>query len=182
MNMVFPLLSTVIFLPLAVALVLTLLPRKNTSLVKVFTLVWTILEFGLSLPLFFNFNEKTAGMQFMENLPWFPEFGIGYTIGVDGISMLLVLLTTFLTVLCVLCSWNSITDKVKEYHVSFLLLETAMLGALCSLDLVLFYIFWELMLVPMYLIIGVFGGPNRVYAAVKFFLFCLLYTSDAADE
>ena len=174
MDMVFPLLSTVIFLPLAVALVLILLPRKNHLLIKVFTLIWTILEFGLSLPLFFNFNEKTAGMQFMENLDWFPEYGIGYTLGVDGISMLLVLLTTFLTVLCVLCSWNAITDKVKEYYASFLLLETAMLGALCSLDLVLFYIFWELMLVPMYLLIGVWGGPRRIYAAIKFFLFTMV--------
>src|SRR3989339_1456738 len=173
MDMVFPLLSTVIFLPLAVALVLILLPRQKPLLIKVFTLAWTILEFGLSLPLFFLFNEKTAGMQFMENLEWFPEFGIGYTLGVDGISMLLVLLTTFLTVLCVLCSWNAITDKVKEYYASFLLLETAMLGALCALDLVLFYIFWELMLVPMYLLIGVWGGPNRIYAAIKFFLFTM---------
>ena len=174
MDMVFPLLSTIIFLPLTVALVLILLPRKNPLLIKVFTLIWTILEFGLSLPLFFNFNEKTAGMQFMENLDWFPEFGIGYTLGVDGISMLLVLLTTFLTVLCVLCSWNAITDKVKEYYASFLLLETAMLGALCALDLVLFYIFWELMLVPMYLLIGVWGGPRRIYAAIKFFLFTMV--------
>src|SRR3989339_2089009 len=174
MDMVFPLLSTVIFLPLAVALVLILLPRQKPLLIKVFTLAWTILEFGLSLPLFFLFNEKTAGMQFMENLEWFPEFGIGYTLGVDGISMLLVLLTTFLTVLCVLCSWESIKDKIKEYYVSFLLLETAMIGALCALDLVLFYIFWELMLIPMYLLIGVWGGPNRIYAAIKFFLFTMV--------
>ena len=113
-------------------------------------------------------------MQFVEQRAWFPEFGISYLLGIDGISMLLVLLTTFLTVLCVLCSWEAIEAKIKEYYVSFLVLETALIGALCALDLVLFYIFWELMLVPMYLLIGVWGGPRRIYAAIKFFLFTMV--------
>ena len=104
-------------------------------------------------------------MQFVEQREWYPEWGISYLLGIDGISMLLVMLTTFITVLCILCSWESIKDKIKEYYVSFLFLETAMIGALCALDLVLFYIFWELMLIPMYLLIGVWGGPNRIYAA-----------------
>ena len=174
MDMTFPFLSTIIFLPLAGALLLTLLPRKNSLFIKSFALVWSLLEFALSLPLFFNFNEKTAGMQFLEHRDWFPEWGASYIIGVDGISMLLVMLTTFLTVLCVLCSWESIGEKIKEYYASFLLLETAMIGALCALDLVLFYIFWELMLVPMYFLIGVWGGPRRIYAAIKFFLFTMV--------
>ena len=174
MNMTYPLLSLVIFLPLGGAVVLMLLPRGNPSLAKIWALVLTIIEFIVSLPLFFNFNEKTAAMQFVEDVQWFPELGISYAIGVDGLSMLLVLLTTFLTILCVLASWESIKDKVKEYYISFLVLETAMIGALCALDLVLFYIFWELMLVPMYLLIGVWGGPRRIYAAIKFFLFTMV--------
>jgi NADH-quinone oxidoreductase subunit M len=173
MNQTFPLLSAVIFLPLAGALLLMLLPRQKALFIKVSALIWTLLEFALSLPLFFNFNEKTPGMQFVERREWFPEWGISYLLGIDGISMLLVMLTTFLTVLCVLCSWRGIEEKIKEYYVTFLLLETAMIGALCALDLVLFYIFWEIMLVPMYLLIGVWGGPRRIYAAVKFFLFTM---------
>src|SRR3989304_589612 len=174
MDMTFPLLSAIIFLPIAGALFVMLVPRKNSLFIKVFALVLTILEFGFSLPLFFNFDEKTTGMQFTENLDWFPEFGISYLLGIDGISMLLVMLTTFLTLLCVLCSWKAIEDKIKEYYVSFLLLETAMIGALCALDLVLFYIFWELMLIPMYFLIGVWGGSRRIYAAIKFFLFTMV--------
>ncbi|MGA2958271.1 MAG: proton-conducting transporter membrane subunit, partial [Thermodesulfobacteriota bacterium] len=96
-----------------------------------------------------------------------------YFLGIDGISLLLILLTTFLTVLCVLVSWKAIEKRVKEYFITFLFLETAMVGTLCSLDLVLFYIFWELMLIPMYLLIGVWGGPRRIYAAIKFFLFTM---------
>jgi NADH-quinone oxidoreductase subunit M len=174
MNPTFPLLSAIIFLPLAGALLLMLVPRERVSLIKISVLLWTLLEFFLSLPLFFRFDEGTSGMQFVEQREWFPEWGISYFLGIDGISMLLVLLTTFLTVLCVLCSWESIERRLKEYCVSFLLMETAMIGALCSLDLVLFYLFWELMLVPMYFLIGVWGGPGRIYAAIKFFLFTMV--------
>ncbi|MCL5807715.1 MAG: NADH-quinone oxidoreductase subunit M [Deltaproteobacteria bacterium] len=173
MNQTFPLLSTLIFFPLAGALLLLLVPRRHALFIKASVLIWTLLEFALSLPLFYRFNEKTAAMQFVELKEWYPEWGISYLLGIDGISMLLIMLTTFITILCILCSWESIKDKIKEYYVSFLLLETAMIGALCALDLVLFYIFWELMLIPMYLLIGVWGGPNRIYAAVKFFLFTM---------
>jgi NADH-quinone oxidoreductase subunit M len=173
MSETFPLLSTLIFFPLAGALLLMLLPRRNALFIKAATLIWTLLEFVLSLPLFFQFND-IAAMQFVEQREWYPEWGISYLLGIDGISMLLVMLTTFITVLCILCSWESIKDKIKEYYVSFLLLETAMIGALCALDLVLFYIFWEVMLIPMYFLIGVWGGPNRIYAAVKFFLFTMV--------
>jgi len=174
MNQTFPLLSTLIFFPLAGALLLMLVPRRHALFIKASTLIWTLLEFALSLPLFYRFNENTAAMQFVELKEWYPEWGISYLLGVDGISMLLIMLTTFITILCILCSWESIKDKLKEYYVSFLILETAMIGALCALDLVLFYIFWELMLIPMYLLIGVWGGPNRIYAAVKFFLFTMV--------
>jgi len=174
MDQTFPLLSTLIFLPLVGALLVMLLPRQNVLLIKAATLFLTLVEFALSLPLFFQFDEKTAAMQFVEQREWYPEWGISYLLGIDGISMLLVMLTTFITVICILCSPESIKDKIKEYFVSFLILETAMIGALCALDLVLFYIFWELMLIPMYLLIGVWGGPNRIYAAVKFFLFTMV--------
>ena len=113
-------------------------------------------------------------MQFVEKAAWFPEWGISYLLGIDGISLLLVLLTTFLTILCVLVSWKAIQTRVKEYYITFLFLETAMIGTLCALDLVLFYIFWELMLIPMYLLIGIWGGPRRIYAAIKFFLFTMV--------
>ncbi|MBU2226494.1 MAG: NADH-quinone oxidoreductase subunit M [Proteobacteria bacterium] len=174
MNQTFPLLSALIIFPLAGALLVMLLPRRNAFLIKVSALIWTLVEFALSLQLFFTFAENDAGMQFVEQRAWFPELGIDYFLGTDGISMLLVMLTTLITVLCILCSWKAIEDKMKEYYVSFLVLETAMIGALCALDLVLFYIFWELMLVPMYLLIGVWGGPRRIYAAIKFFLFTMV--------
>ncbi|MDI6776870.1 MAG: NADH-quinone oxidoreductase subunit M [Syntrophales bacterium] len=173
-DMTFPLLSILIFLPLAGAVVLFLAPRKNALFIKTFTLICTLLEFAVSLPLYFYFDEKTTGMQFVEKMDWFPEWGVSYFLGIDGISVLLVLLTTFLTIPCILCSWKDIKEKVKEYYIAFLFLETAMIGALCALDLVLFYIFWELMLVPMYLLIGVWGGPRRIYAAIKFFLFTMV--------
>lgn len=168
-----PILTFLIFFPLLGAVLLLFVDRKSTLFIKVFTLVFSIAEFGISLPLFFIFDEKAKGMQFMEKVSWFPEWGISYSLGIDGISLLLLLLTTFLTVICVLCSWKAIEDKVKEYHIIFLFLETAMIGTLCSLDLVLFYIFWELMLIPMYLLIGIWGGPRRIYAAIKFFLFTM---------
>ena len=173
-DMTFPLLSTLIFLPIAGAVVLFLVPRRNALFIKVFTLICTLIEFAVSLLLYFDFDEKTTGMQFVEKREWFPEWGVTYFLGIDGISVLLVLLTTFLTILCILCSWKEIKEKVKEYYIAFLFLETAMIGTLCALDLVLFYVFWELMLVPMYFLIGVWGGPRRIYAAIKFFLFTMV--------
>lgn len=170
----FPVLSTLIYLPLLGAVILLFVSRRQESLIKGFTLAVSLVEFALSLPLFFYFKEGTAAMQFVERKPWFPEWGIQYFLGIDGISLLLVLLTTFLTVICVLASWRAIESRVKEYYITFLFLETAMIGTLCALDLVLFYIFWELMLIPMYLLIGIWGGPRRIYAAIKFFLFTMV--------
>jgi NADH-quinone oxidoreductase subunit M len=170
----FPILSTLIYVPLLGAVLLLFVNRKHELFIKSFALVFTIIEFALSLPLFFLFNDEAKGMQFVEKAGWFPEWGMSYFLGIDGISLLLVLLTTFLTILCVLISWKSIENRVKEYFVTFLFLETAMIGTLCSLDLILFYVFWELMLIPMYLLIGVWGGPRRIYAAIKFFLFTMV--------
>jgi NADH-quinone oxidoreductase subunit M len=174
MEQPFPILSTLIYFPLLGAIILLFVNRANKSFIKVFTLVFTLIEFAMSLPLFFWFDDKAKGMQFVERAAWFPEWGISYFLGIDGISLLLVLLTTFLTVLCVLCSWTAIEERVKEYYITFLFLEMAMVGTLCSLDLILFYVFWELMLIPMYLLIGVWGGPRRIYAAIKFFLFTMV--------
>ncbi len=162
------------YVPLFAAILLLFVNRKHELFIKGFTLAFSIIEFAISLPLFFYFNEQAKGMQFVEKASWFPEWGMSYFLGIDGISLLLVLLTTFLTVLCVLISWKAIENRVKEYFVTFLFLETAMIGTLCSLDLILFYVFWELMLIPMYLLIGVWGGPRRIYAAIKFFLFTMV--------
>lgn len=168
-----PILTFLIFFPLLGAVILLFVNRENTLLIKSATLIFSLFELFASIPLFYKFSNSAKGMQFVEKADWFPDWGISYHLGIDGISLLLVLLTTFLTVICVLCSWKAIEDRVKEYYIMFLFLETAMIGTLCALDLVLFYIFWELMLIPMYLLIGVWGGPNRIYAAIKFFLFTM---------
>lgn len=169
----FPILSTLLYVPLLGAIILLFVNRKYELFIKSFTLVFSIVEFAISLPLFFYFNEQAKGMQFVEKAAWFPEWGMSYFLGIDGISLLLVLLTTFLMILCVLISWKAIENRVKEYFIAFLFLETACIGTLCALDLVLFYVFWELMLIPMYLLIGIWGGARRIYAAIKFFLFTM---------
>ena len=169
-----PILSIVIFFPMLGVLFLLLIDKENETVIKGTALVFSIIEFFISLPLIVGFNPNTSDFQFVEKTPWVKAMGIQYFLGIDGISLLLVMLTTFLTVLCILSSWDAIKNHVKEYMISMLFLETGMLGALISLDLVLFYIFWELMLIPMYLLIGVWGGPRRVYAAVKFFLYTMV--------
>jgi NADH-quinone oxidoreductase subunit M len=169
-----PILSLLIFFPIVGAIILLFINKEKAGTIRVVTLIFSIVEFVISLPLFFAFNPKTASMQFAEDYWWVQSYGISYKLGIDGISLLLVLLTTFLTVLCILCSWRAITFRVKEYMISFLFLETGMIGALVSLDLILFYVFWEVMLIPMYLLIGVWGDPKRrIYAAIKFFLFTM---------
>jgi NADH-quinone oxidoreductase subunit M len=136
-------------------------------------LACTMLTFFLSLRLFFSFDAVSTGFQFVEYTAWLPEYGINYFVGIDGISLFLVVLTTFLMPVCLLASWNDITARVKSYVFFMLFLETGMLGAFITLNLFAFYVFWEVMLVPMYFIIGMWGGPRRVYAAVKFFLFTM---------
>ncbi|RLA96554.1 MAG: NADH-quinone oxidoreductase subunit M [Deltaproteobacteria bacterium] len=168
-----PLLSVVTFLPLVGALLLLFAPREREDWIKGFALGVTLLDFVLSLALFIYFDDGVAGMQFVERVPWIKQWGVSYYMGIDGISLLLILLTTYLMVLSILSSWSAIEKGIKEYMIAFLLLETGMIGTFCALDLVLFYIFWEFTLIPMYLIIGVWGGPRRVYAAVKFFLYTM---------
>jgi NADH-quinone oxidoreductase subunit M len=170
----YPILSTVIFLPVLGALLILLSRRSWESLAKWIALGTSIATFFLSVPLFTMFDKSTHKMQFVEKFKWIPDWNIYYFIGVDGISVLFILLSTLTAILCVLISWESIKTKVKEFYISILLTTAFMIGVFCSLDFFLFYIFWEAMLIPMFLIIGVWGGPNRIYAAIKFFLYTLV--------
>src|SRR6185369_17144751 len=168
-----PLLSTVLWLPLIAAVVLAFFPRSATGPIKGLGLFASTLTFLLSLMILAAFQEGFAGFQLTEVRSWIPQWGINYSLGVDGISLWLVLLTTLLTPIVLLSSWNTIHKHPKEYVIAMLVMETAMIGAFLATDLVLFYVFFELMLLPMYLIIGVWGGANRIYAAIKFFLFTI---------
>ena len=166
-------LSTVTFLPTAGAVLIALMPRRAEGAIKTLTIAVSVATFLVSLPLYAAFDPSTASYQFVEARAWMPTLGITYHLGVDGISLLLVLLTTFLMPLTLLASWTAIETRWKEFAVTMLLLETGMLGVFVALDLFLFYVFWEAMLVPMYLIIGIWGGARRVYAAIKFVLYTL---------
>ncbi len=170
------LLSIVTFFPLATALALLLagsLFRLPDSLWRSIAMGTSALNFLLSLRLFANYAPERAGFQMLEYAPWIPDYGIHYFVGIDGISLVLVLLTTFLVPVVFVASWNDIQRSVRSYVFFMLALETGMIGAFVSLNLFQFYLFWELMLVPMYFIIGIWGGQRRVYAAVKFFLFTM---------
>lgn len=173
-----PLLSFTTFLPLAGVALILLFCRGNTPdvvrNVRYVALWTTVITFVLSLFIWFNFDPRNPGYQLVEKAAWIPEFGISYHMGVDGISMLFVILSTFLMPLCILSSWEAVQTRVKEYMIAFLVLETLMVGMFCALDFVLFYMFFEGVLIPMFLIIGVWGGARRVYAAFKFFLYTLL--------
>ena len=166
-------LTLVTFVPLAGALLLILSPRKD-NLVRWFALVVTVLAFVFSLHLPVHFDRAASGFQYQINIPWIGSPNIHYHLGIDGISMWLVVLATFLSPLCVLISWKSVQERVKEFFILLLILETALIGVFVSLDLFLFYFFWEASLIPMALIIGIFGHERRVYAAVKFFLFTMI--------
>lgn len=170
-EMGFPILSTLIFLPLAGALALLCIPGDTAK--KIWSLLITIVTAAISLPLYWNFDPTTARYQFGEHAPWITSLNINYTLGIDGISLLLVLLTTLIMPLCVLGSWKYITKRIKEFMICLLLMETSMLGVFMALDFVLFYVMWEAMLIPMYLLIAVWGGPRKVYASIKFFLYTL---------
>jgi NADH-quinone oxidoreductase subunit M len=168
------LLTAVTFLPAAGAAALLFVRRDRDGVIRGAGLAVTVATFLLSLPLYFGFDATSAGYQFEELAAWMPVFGVGYHIGIDGISLLLVLLTTFLTPLALASAWTAVTDRAKEFVITMLVLETGMLGVFVSLDLFLFYVFWEAMLIPMYLIIGVWGGDHRVYAAIKFVLYTMV--------
>jgi NADH-quinone oxidoreductase subunit M len=167
------LLTVVTFLPALGALLVFFLPRGRPDLVKATGFGVAAATFLASVPLYLRFDGADASYQFVEHRPWMPSLGIGYHLGIDGISLLLVLLTTFLMPLTLLSAWHAIESRWKEFAITMLLLETGMVGVFAALDLFLFYVFWEAMLVPMYLIIGIWGGSNRVYAAIKFILYTL---------
>jgi NADH-quinone oxidoreductase subunit M len=167
------LLSLVLFAPLAGFLILLLIPGSQKNLIKVWANLVGFASFLISLPLVSRFDKTVAGFQMVERADWIPSIGAKYLIGIDGISLLLVMLTTLVGSLAILSSWNAIDHRVKQYYAMFLLLQTGMIGVFVSLDFFLFYVFWELVLVPMYFIIGVWGGPRKLYAAIKFFLYTL---------
>ena len=171
------LLSIVTYTPLAGALLL-LLPvfrgREREGAVRWFANGVGLLGFLVSLPLWFWYDRSAEGFQFVEKHDWIPSIGVQYFFGADGISVLLILLTTLLGAIAILSSWTAITDRVRPYYVFLLLLQAGMLGVFCALDLFLFYVFWEVMLVPMYFLIGIWGSARRLYAAIKFFLYTLV--------
>lgn len=171
--MTFPLLSMVLFLPLVGALLLMGFSRLQLTAIRVCTMIVMLLTFAVSVALFLLFDNAEPQMQWVERVPWIASMGIDYHIGVDGISLPLVLLTTLLSPLAYLQSWNSIEAKVKEFAIFMLILETGMLGVFLSLDMFLFFIFWEIILVPMYFMIGIWGGDNRQHAMVKFILYTM---------
>jgi len=169
-----PLLSIVTFLPLLGVIVIALLPRHNHNLIRGAALTTALATFAASLLLLVGFDAGAEGFQYREQVEWIAAFGISYKMGVDGISLALVVLTTTLTWISILASWQPINTRVKEYMISFLVLEVGMVGVFLALDMFLFYVFWEIVLVPMYLIIGIWGGANRVYATIKFVLYTLV--------
>jgi NADH-quinone oxidoreductase subunit M len=172
----FPILSLITWLPLVGCVVIMSVRGDEATVASNarWTALWTsLLVLALSLVLWAKFDPREPGFQFNESISWLPHYRIGYKMGVDGISVLFVLLSTVLTPICILASWESVHAKVREFVISFLILETMMVGTFCATDFVVFYMFFEGVLIPMYLIIGVWGGPRRVYSAVKFFLFTL---------
>ncbi len=169
-----PILSTVIWLPVLGGMLVAFSGDKAPNVSRWLALVVAVLTFLLSLSLYTGFDSGTASMQFQENIPWIESFKVNYHLGVDGISMPLIILTTFITILVVIAGWEVIQNKPSQYMAAFLVMEGVMVGVFSALDAMLFYVFWEAMLIPMFLIIGIWGGPNRVYATIKFFLYTFL--------
>src|SRR2546421_6152638 len=168
------LLTLLIFAPILGAAIIAFLPRDEGGQHKGVALLASILAFALSVPLAAGFRPGARGFSFEQRTDWAPNLGFSYHVGLDGVALLLVMLTTLLGPIVVLSSWKYIQDRVKEYSIALLVLETAMIGTLAALDLILFYVFWEAMLIPMYLLIGMWGSERRIYAAVKFFLFTFI--------
>src|SRR6476646_3558105 len=173
--MQFPILTSLIALPIVGAIVLLFIKDEehHETLVKNVGLIFSLLVFAETLLLWSQFNSASAEFQFIERHAWIPSFGISYFVGVDGISLLLVVLTGFLTPIALLGSWESVHSRVKAFSIVILLLESAMIGVFVSLDLFLFYVFWDAMLIPMYFLIGIWGYERRIYAAVKFLLYTM---------
>ena len=160
------------FFPLDGMIVVLMLPSDRHNLIRWVSALFTVPPLALGVWLYGHFNTATPGLQFVEKIPWIPAYNINYFVGIDGISISMVLLTALLSFLCIFASWG-IDKGVKGYFALFLLLDTGMMGVFVALDFFLFYVFWELMLLPMYFLIGVWGGPRREYAAIKFFLYTL---------
>jgi NADH-quinone oxidoreductase subunit M len=169
-----PWLSLSIWIPILFGLAVLVFSDRHAVLVRQIALIGAVLGLAASLPLYAGFNTQTSAMQFVELSPWIPRFNVNYNLGVDGISVLFILLNSFITVLVVLAGWESIRERVAQYMAAFLIMSGLLNGVFAALDALLFYVFFEATLIPMYLVIGVWGGPNRVYAAVKFFLYTLL--------
>src|SRR5271163_2490932 len=171
-------LSIILFTPLVGALILLFVPKENKAAIRWIANFFALGGFLISLPLvpmFWAQMQSADRFKFIEGAPnnWIPTIGAGYVIGIDGISFLLIMLTTLLGWISILSSWTAIENRVKEYYIWFLVLQTGMLGVFMALDFFLFFVFWEAMLVPMYLLIGIWGGPRKLYAAIKFFLYTL---------
>src|SRR4249919_1153831 len=167
-------LSIILFTPLAGALILLLVNKQNENAIRWIANLVALAGFAISVPLWFWYQPSGEQFQFVERAPWIPSVGAEYFLGVDGLSTLLILLTTMMGFIAVLSSWTAITERVKEYYIFLLVLQTGMLGAFMSLDFLLFFLFWEVMLVPMYFLIGIWGSSNRLYSAIKFFLYTLV--------
>jgi NADH-quinone oxidoreductase subunit M len=167
-------LSIILFTPLAGALILLLVNKRNENAIRWIANIVALIGFVISVPLWFWYQPSGGDYQFVERAPWIPSIGAEYFLGVDGLSVLLILLTTMMGFIAVLSSWTAITERVKEYYIFLLVLQTGMLGAFMSLDFLLFFLFWEVMLVPMYFLIGIWGSSNRLYSAIKFFLYTLV--------
>src|SRR5438045_4656378 len=167
------LLSWIVWLPIAVAVILAFVPKGAVTAIKATGLITSLVTFIMSLTILQQFQEGIPGFQLVESRAWIPQWGIRYALGIDGISLWLVLLTTLLTPVVLLSSWNAIHKHPKEYVIAFLIMEAAMIGVFIATDMLVFYVFFELTLLPMYLVIGVWGGANRIYAAIKFFLFTI---------
>src|SRR5689334_18384291 len=167
-------LSLILFTPLVGALLLLFVDKRNEHAIRLIANVVALVGFAASIPLWFWYDPSNAEFQFVERAAWIPSVGAEYFLGVDGLSTLLILLTTLMGSIAVLSSWTAITERVKEYYIFLLVLQTGMLGAFMSLDFLLFFLFWEVMLVPMYFLIGIWGSANRLYSAIKFFLYTLV--------
>jgi NADH-quinone oxidoreductase subunit M len=170
----FPLLSLILFTPLVGAILILFVPKTNENAIKWIANLVTLVGFLVSIPLWFWYDPQQPEFQFVERAAWIPSIGAQYFLGVDGFSVLLILLTTLMGVIAVLSSWTAITERIKEYYIFLLVLQTGMLGAFVSLDFLLFFLFWEVMLVPMYFLIGIWGSDRRLYSAIKFFLYTLV--------
>ena len=174
MQLDWPILSVLVWLPIAAGVLLLLVGERNAAVGRWLALAASVATFAISVLLWREFDPSTASMQFFEQQPWIGAFNAWYTLGVDGISMPLIVLTAFITPLVVIAGWTAIEKRPTQYFAAFLILEGLMIGVFAALDAMLFYVLWEAMLIPMFVIIGVWGGPRRVYATVKFFLYTFL--------